>query len=472
MYFASNQSKQKGFDRYFNAKAKSDFKQGVKLKALINKEAADSALAEQLASMYMQAVGKSREYDYDTVNDKLGRKAPSVVKDSKTGLTKVNIKKGKKQPKRVYVHKTTDSKKSASEGPSGIEDELEEKAPIPPEYIDLRTPESSPPSSPPKRPPPPPPSPPKSPQNKPVGTLSDPELRDFIDEPSTRTFVADRAKHYDGRKDKFKSTLQRDIARYVSDYKNAAKQGRANLTLANRVSGASRTEVQNLLYNDIVSEIEQRTPPSSPVRSRQGRSAQSPINLVSSSSSSSSTSSSPARSRQGRSAQSPINVASSSSSSSSAPSSPARAQPSQDRARSAPSSPTQRAQKHGRSPLSILRKSPNKGPKKRQDARTHEDDDFDAEFRVGLEDEQRNRKLAPIAREVYDIIIKDTSRSKQRLYDNIKQNIAASVDQTKGKDYFKENAPKPSEFGAATANNMEEYKKEMKGWLEGIFGTH
>lgn len=120
MYFASNQKKQKAFDLYYNAKAKSDFKQGGKLKALINQEAAETALAEQLASMYMNAVGKTREYDYDTLNGKLGRKAPSIYVKGRDPNEKVqakkqvkfNIKKGKKQPKRVYFHQTTDTKKN------------------------------------------------------------------------------------------------------------------------------------------------------------------------------------------------------------------------------------------------------------------------------------------------------------------------------------------------------------------------
>lgn len=113
MYFASNQKKQKAFDRYYNAKAKSDFKQGVKLKALINQEAADAALAEQLASMYLNAVGKTREYDYDTVNDKLGRKAPPLQQQASPVVEEASPvaepqQNNKSKQKRKYVHQTTD----------------------------------------------------------------------------------------------------------------------------------------------------------------------------------------------------------------------------------------------------------------------------------------------------------------------------------------------------------------------------
>ncbi|DBA02148.1 TPA: hypothetical protein N0F65_004783 [Lagenidium giganteum] len=62
-FFTDNQTKQKAYDRYYNAMAKSDFVQGRKLKALIQQESLDEASADSLANLFAQVMNKSREYD-------------------------------------------------------------------------------------------------------------------------------------------------------------------------------------------------------------------------------------------------------------------------------------------------------------------------------------------------------------------------------------------------------------------------
>jgi hypothetical protein len=96
MYFAANQQKQKAFDQYYNAMATSNFKQGRKLRALINQEADDAALTEKLASLYASSTAKSHEYDYDTVSKKLRGRVEKPAE-------------GKTMKARTYVHESTDS---------------------------------------------------------------------------------------------------------------------------------------------------------------------------------------------------------------------------------------------------------------------------------------------------------------------------------------------------------------------------
>ncbi|KAL7679591.1 hypothetical protein Plhal304r1_c076g0163041 [Plasmopara halstedii] len=81
-FFSDNQTKQKAFDRYYNAMAKSDFVQGKKLKAIILKENLDDASTDSLANLFQQVMGKNREYEYDQITKKLlgGPKGPPEVK--------------------------------------------------------------------------------------------------------------------------------------------------------------------------------------------------------------------------------------------------------------------------------------------------------------------------------------------------------------------------------------------------------
>ncbi|GMF11704.1 unnamed protein product [Phytophthora lilii] len=82
-FFSDNQTKQKAFDRYYNAMAKSDFVQGKKLKALIQRETLDDASTDSLANLFQQVMGKNREYEYDQITKKLLKgpnSPPEIIK--------------------------------------------------------------------------------------------------------------------------------------------------------------------------------------------------------------------------------------------------------------------------------------------------------------------------------------------------------------------------------------------------------
>lgn len=98
-FFSDNQAKQKAFDRYYNAMARSDFKQSRALKSLIQQQYMDEAQTDSLANLFQQAMFKGREYEYDDITNKLMKKKPPVVgpvagKPSKAPKVKVNIGKG------------------------------------------------------------------------------------------------------------------------------------------------------------------------------------------------------------------------------------------------------------------------------------------------------------------------------------------------------------------------------------------
>jgi hypothetical protein len=77
-YFSDNQTKQKAYDRYYDQKARSDFVQRRKLRALIAQEASDESLTDKLAQLYMSSVGKAPDYAYDKVLKKLQKAKPDV----------------------------------------------------------------------------------------------------------------------------------------------------------------------------------------------------------------------------------------------------------------------------------------------------------------------------------------------------------------------------------------------------------
>lgn len=78
-YFSDNQTKQKAYDRYYDQKARSDFVQRRKLRALIAQEAADDSLTDKLAQLYMSSVSKAPEYAYDKVLKKVQAAKPEVA---------------------------------------------------------------------------------------------------------------------------------------------------------------------------------------------------------------------------------------------------------------------------------------------------------------------------------------------------------------------------------------------------------
>jgi hypothetical protein len=77
-YFSDNQTKQKAYNRYYDQKARSDFVQRRKLRALIAQEASDESLTDKLAQLYMSSVGKSPDCAYDKVLRKLQKSKPDV----------------------------------------------------------------------------------------------------------------------------------------------------------------------------------------------------------------------------------------------------------------------------------------------------------------------------------------------------------------------------------------------------------
>ncbi|DBA02861.1 TPA: hypothetical protein N0F65_006651 [Lagenidium giganteum] len=97
-FFSDNQTKQKAYDRYCNAMAKSDFVQGAKLKAMIQQQALDDASSDLLANLFQQVMSKSRDYDYDQITSKLTKKAPKPVKGSKPSISDIYDMMGPEAP--------------------------------------------------------------------------------------------------------------------------------------------------------------------------------------------------------------------------------------------------------------------------------------------------------------------------------------------------------------------------------------
>ncbi|KAL7678760.1 hypothetical protein Plhal304r1_c092g0172021 [Plasmopara halstedii] len=121
-FFSDNQTKQKAFDRYYNAMAKSDFVQDKKLKAIILKENLDDASTDSLANLFQQVMGKNREYEYDQITKKLlkGPKGPPEIIKGEASETPKSSKK-----KHTYVPKSTDADFNMEE-PTAPEESFED----------------------------------------------------------------------------------------------------------------------------------------------------------------------------------------------------------------------------------------------------------------------------------------------------------------------------------------------------------
>lgn len=434
MYFSSNQSKQKAFDRYYNAMARSNFKQGVKLKALINQEAADASLADQLASMYMQAVGKTRDYEYDTVNDKMKRAKPPVVKGSiaKTREVKVNIPKKSSKATRKYVHESTDSdlkeqakpsqKKDVNQAPpvegvSMIDDDEgysdEEKAPAPAtKSIPLATPD-----------------------------IESQTFEEFNANMSAfegaDEFLANSVKKYSEGRGGVKRNIRQDVARDVSSFIKQAKSKRKGQIDANRAKA-----IQSQIEDTIMSLVENASPPPSPPSS--------PL-------------------RSGRSVADAINLASSSSSSSAA-SSPRSAQAS-------PKKGEKRKQPANHPPLYV---SPNKHDRKIRSTdanNVHTDRENEVDYDMNdvspeLFEERRLAQSNPFVVNYYNRFLNGfTSTSRTALYNEMKLYFKSAVDSRHGDGFYADNMPKPSGYGQQSQDAIDAYKKDVKQWLDGIFTT-
>ncbi|POM59723.1 hypothetical protein PHPALM_31502 [Phytophthora palmivora] len=115
-------TKQKAYDRYYNAMEKSDFVQGKKLKALIQHESLDDASTDSLAKLFQQVMSKNREYEYDEITKKLlkGPKGPPEIIKGEISETPKSSKK-----KYKYVPTSTDTDANM-EDPTAPKDEAED----------------------------------------------------------------------------------------------------------------------------------------------------------------------------------------------------------------------------------------------------------------------------------------------------------------------------------------------------------
>ncbi|GMF19196.1 unnamed protein product [Phytophthora lilii] len=86
-FFSDNQTKQKAYDRYYNTMAKSDFVQGKKLKALIQRESLDDASTDSLANLFQQVMGKSRRSDDEETKEEI--KEEKILRGLNAGIKKV-----------------------------------------------------------------------------------------------------------------------------------------------------------------------------------------------------------------------------------------------------------------------------------------------------------------------------------------------------------------------------------------------
>ncbi|GMF22379.1 unnamed protein product [Phytophthora lilii] len=70
-FFSDTQTKQKAYDRYYNAMSKNDFVQGKKLKALIQRESLDDASTDSLANLFQQRAAKRAAHRDEDLSRKL-----------------------------------------------------------------------------------------------------------------------------------------------------------------------------------------------------------------------------------------------------------------------------------------------------------------------------------------------------------------------------------------------------------------
>ncbi|GMF37743.1 unnamed protein product [Phytophthora lilii] len=106
----------------YNAMAKSDFVQGKKLKALIQRKSLDDASIDSLANLFQQVMGKNREYEYDQLKNKLLKSPkgpPEIIKYE----AKETPKSSKK--KHTYVPQSNDADANMEE-PSASEESSED----------------------------------------------------------------------------------------------------------------------------------------------------------------------------------------------------------------------------------------------------------------------------------------------------------------------------------------------------------
>ncbi|DBA03209.1 TPA: hypothetical protein N0F65_003929 [Lagenidium giganteum] len=87
-----------------------------------------------------------------------------------------------------------------------------------------------------------------------------------------------------------------------------------------------------------------------------------------------------------------------------------------------------------------------------------------------IKEEKRLRGLNAGIKKVYtDDINSYKSSYANNLYESIRQRFGEAIEARKGKEYFEDNASKPPRKHKMSKTAMNQYKAEMKGWLDGIF---
>lgn len=123
-FFTDNQTKQKAYDRFYNAMAKSDFVQGAKLQAKLREQGLDDASTDSLAKLFQQVIGQARDYDYDKLLKKTKIAPPPIIE-------------GKKEKPFTYVPHQTDTGYNASEYDSDVNMSGYDEQDFPPAYENI-----------------------------------------------------------------------------------------------------------------------------------------------------------------------------------------------------------------------------------------------------------------------------------------------------------------------------------------------
>ncbi|EEY69605.1 uncharacterized protein PITG_18888 [Phytophthora infestans T30-4] len=99
-----------------------------------------------------------------------------------------------------------------------------------------------------------------------------------------------------------------------------------------------------------------------------------------------------------------------------------------------------------------------------------QDSDVESSDDEEIKEEKRLRKLNPGIKKVYtDDINSYKSSFANNLYESIRHRFGEAVEARKGKEYFEDNAPKAPRKHKMKRDAMNQYKAELKGWLDGIF---
>lgn len=459
-YFRDNQQMMKAYDRYFNQMAKSDFVQGRKLKALIEKEHLDDASVEQIATLFQKAVSRSRDYDYDRITQKLLRKAPEVLKGVEqmmnAAASSATPKKGKKF---IHVPEVTDTDVNMATSPQSRKGSPKKKAsttdendvtmsPAPKFPLTMNIRKNAPEALPTadgkdeylgslfgadgsK-------AEPKTVQRKLEAVGAIPDIEDAIDKISnevTRESVKSRTSNVMERLDA-RLEEKRQAARRIQQFMRRNKF--KGLTPDERalIAGQMVKNVQANIDEDMgrneqrksVKDLDLSTDNKGNVSSLQKLARQAVVNN-------------------------------------------ARAKIAASKIKKA------YIRKRGRTDSSSPSKVDDRDPKfykqdksieRRLDLDDQSDSD-DEETQAELKEEKRLNETNDKVKAYYRKLIDESSSNNSTLLKEIKKSFKSAVDARRGKGYFDSDHPKPSMFSGGTPEGKESFRKELKGWLDGIF---